>query len=79
MYTIYGTPSCSKCKMVVTVLKSKNLEYNYIDLSLNQEDVEKLKNELSTIGGRLELPVVRYESNIIGGFDALMKKLGGSK
>lgn len=65
--------------MVVTVLKSKNIEYKYVDLSEKQEDVETLKQELSSVGGRLELPVVRYDENLIGGFDALMKKLGGAK
>lgn len=53
MVTIYGQPSCQRCKLLVKYATKNNIEHEYIDVSV---DVEARNFILSL--GHTELPVV---------------------
>lgn len=43
MYTIYGKPGCPFCDRAKETLHNLGVEYFYVDLSENPEDLEYLK------------------------------------
>ena len=65
MITIYSTPTCSYCKNLKTYLNEKNIQFNEIDASNNEKELEKMVS----ISGQMGVPVVDIDGNIVIGFD----------
>lgn len=71
--TIYGKPQCPNCDIAKNLLKSRNIGFDYKDISKSQEDFNFLKNL-----GAKSVPMVFIEGQLIGGLNELknyMKEL----
>ncbi|MBD3253082.1 NrdH-redoxin [Candidatus Pacearchaeota archaeon] len=62
---IYSTPACPYCKMVKKYLKEKELEFDDIDISKNQEAAHEMVEK----SGQMSVPVIDIDGKIIIGFD----------
>lgn len=65
MVKIYSTPTCVYCNNLKEYLASKNIEFVDIDVSENQEEL----NKMVEISGQMGVPVVDIDGNIIIGFN----------
>lgn len=65
MITIYSTPTCVYCSSLKKYLQEKGIEYKEIDVSRNQQELEKMV----AISGQMGVPVVDIDGNIVIGFD----------
>ncbi|MEK7124242.1 MAG: glutaredoxin domain-containing protein [Patescibacteria group bacterium] len=63
--TIYSTPTCVYCSSLKKYLQEKGIEYKEIDVSRNQQELEKMV----AISGQMGVPVVDIDGNIVIGFD----------
>lgn len=62
---IYSTPTCPYCVLVKNYLDQKNIKYEYIDVSENQEKAQEMIKK----SGQEGVPVVDIDGKIIIGFD----------
>lgn len=62
---IYTTPSCAYCKMAKEYFKSKGLEWEEYDVSV---DIAKQK-EMIDMTGQFGVPVIDIDGKIVLGFD----------
>lgn len=67
MYKIIGKPDCSYCVMAKDFLTAKGQEFEYVDLTNNQE----LINELSSQGLRT-VPQIWHNDRYVGNFQQLV-------
>lgn len=57
---VYSKPNCYKCNMLKRWLEIKGIDYNEIDISKNQEGMDKLVSS-----NRTSLPVVEIEDEFV--------------
>lgn len=57
---VYSKPNCSKCNMLKRWLEIKGIDYNEIDISKNQEGMDRLVSS-----NRTSLPVVEIEDEFV--------------
>ncbi len=71
---VYSTPTCPYCIKAKQFLKESNINFENIDISANQEQVQ----EMVKISGQTGVPVLDIEGEIIVGFDKdrITKALG---
>ncbi|MFH1798858.1 MAG: glutaredoxin domain-containing protein [Candidatus Omnitrophota bacterium] len=62
---VYGTPTCPFCVRVKEFLKSNNVEFEDIDISVNQDKVQELIQK----SGQMGVPVLDIDGAIVVGFD----------
>jgi len=65
MVKVYTTPVCPYCFTLKEFLKEHNIKFKEIDVSQN----EKAKEEIIKKTGKLEVPVVEINGEIMVGFD----------
>ncbi len=65
MVTIYSTPTCVYCKTLMAYLNSKNIPFEEIDVSQNEQELEKMV----AISGQMGVPVVEINGDVVVGFD----------
>lgn len=65
MVKLFTTPACPFCYTLKEFLKSKNVEFEEIDVSQS----EKVKDDLIKKTGKMELPVIEKDGEILVGFD----------
>lgn len=65
MITIYSTPTCVYCNSLKKYLASKNIEYTEVDVSENEQELEKMV----AISGQMGVPVVDIDGDVVIGFD----------
>jgi len=65
MITIYSTPTCVYCNNLKKYLTEKNIKYEEVDVSKDQQALEKMIN----ISGQMGVPVSDIDGNIVIGFD----------
>ncbi len=65
MITIYSTPTCVYCKTLKEYFTEKNVQYQEVDVSENEKELEKMV----AISGQMGVPVVDIDGDIIVGFD----------
>ena len=63
--TIYSTPTCGYCKMAKEYLKSKNIAFTDVDVSVDQKRAE----EMIAKSGQFGVPVIDVNGKLIIGFD----------
>jgi glutaredoxin-like protein NrdH len=77
---LYALSTCVWCKMTKQFLKDNNVEFEYIDVDLCQEeDKQKIRQHIQSKGGPLSYPTTIVDDNIvITGFrkDKLKEVLG---
>lgn len=62
---VYSTPICPWCVRVKEFLKEHNIEYEDIDVSVNQEKAQEMIDK----SGQMGVPVTEVDGNIVVGFD----------
>lgn len=62
---VYSTPTCPFCTRVKQFLKDNNVEFENIDVSVNQDRVQEMVDK----SGQMGVPVLDIEGKIITGFD----------
>ncbi len=76
--TIYSTPTCGFCTLAKDFLKEKGVEFKEIDVSVDQEEAQKMVDKT----GQMGVPVIIInkdgKEDVIVGFDQaqLMTILG---
>jgi len=65
MIKVFVTPVCPYCVTLKEFLKMNNIEFEEIDVSKD----EKTKEELVKKTGRMEVPIMEIEGEIVVGFD----------
>ncbi|MCK4329104.1 thioredoxin family protein [candidate division WOR-3 bacterium] len=62
---VYSTPFCPYCSMVKDFLKKKGVEFEDIDVSIDQEAARKMIEKSGSMG----VPQIEINDKIIVGFD----------
>lgn len=65
MVIIYSTPGCPYCSMAKDYFKSKNVPFEDIDVSRNQQAAIEMVRK----SGQSGVPVIDFNGEIIIGFD----------
>ena len=77
---LYALSTCAWCRMTKQFLKDNDIEYEYIDVDLcEEEDKQKIRQHIQSKGGPLSYPTVIVDDNLlITGFrkDKLKEALG---
>lgn len=63
--TVYSTSSCPFCIRAKEFLKENNIEFEDIDVSVNQEKAQEMIDKT----GQMGVPVLDIDGEIIIGFD----------
>ena len=71
---VYSTSTWPYCTMLKDFLKNNNIEFESLDVGVNQETAQEMMNK----SGQMGVPVVDIDGEIIVGFDkgAIAKALG---
>ena len=73
---IYSTPTCPYCKMAKQFLDENQVQYENIDVSVNQIAAQEMIQK----SGQLGVPVLDIDGKIVVGFDKRkIKELLGLK
>ncbi len=71
---VYSTPSCPWCRAVKEFLKNHNIEFEDIDVSVDQDAAK----EMVLKSGQMGVPVIEIDENIVVGFNKpLLEELLG--
>jgi len=63
---VYAISTCGWCKRAKKFLNDNDVEYEYVDIDLcNDEDKEKIKNDIRTRGGPLVYPTLIIDNKIL--------------
>ncbi len=62
---IYSTPTCTYCIILKRYLAEKNIQYEELDVSQNEEAQKEMIEKTNQLG----VPVVDIDGEIIIGFD----------
>jgi glutaredoxin-like YruB-family protein len=62
---IYSTPVCPYCTALKEFLKERNIEFEDIDVSQNEEALKEMVEK----SGQMGVPVVEIDGEIVVGFD----------
>ena len=62
---VYSTPTCPYCVRAKEYLKQKNIDFQTIDVSVNQAAVE----EMVKLTGQMGVPVIVVDGKPVVGFD----------
>ncbi|HOA55256.1 MAG: glutaredoxin domain-containing protein [Acetivibrionales bacterium] len=62
---VYSTPTCPWCTVAKNYLKSRNVEFEDVDVSRNREAAVEMIQK----SGQRGVPVIDINGNIIVGFD----------
>jgi len=77
---VYALSTCVWCKLTKEYLKENNVEYEYVDVDLaDEEDKQKIRDAITKKGGMLSYPTTIVDDNVlITGFrkDKLKESLG---
>jgi glutaredoxin-like protein NrdH len=67
---MYAISTCAWCKMTKEFLKENDIEYEYVDVDLaNDEDHEKIRNEITRLGAPPSYPTLIVDGKtVITGF-----------
>ena len=63
---MYAISTCAWCKRTKQFLKDNNVEFEYVDVDLcNDEEQEKVEREISRRGGELVFPTLIIDDKIL--------------
>lgn len=65
MITIYSTPTCVYCNALKQYLKSKDIQFQEIDVTKDEKELEKMV----AISGQMGVPVIDIDGDVVIGFD----------
>ena len=70
MITIYGKPACPQCDQAKSIMNMKGLEYDYIDISVDESSRQKVLSD-----GFRSAPAIYIDDEKLGGVNELIKWL----
>jgi glutaredoxin-like protein NrdH len=77
---LYALSTCAWCKMTKQFLKDNDVEFEYVDVDLcEEEDKQKIRQHIQSKGGPLSYPTIIIDDNmLITGFrkDKIKEALG---
>ncbi|AKM82111.1 TPA: NrdH-redoxin [Candidatus Berkelbacteria bacterium] len=62
---VYSTPTCPYCVQAKQYFKSRNIDFEDIDVSLDHEKA----HEMIDLSGQMGVPVIKIDNDVIVGFD----------
>jgi glutaredoxin-like protein NrdH len=63
---LYALGTCAWCKMTKQFLKDNDVEYDYIDVDLcEEEDKQKIREHIQSKGGPLSYPTIIIDDNML--------------
>jgi glutaredoxin-like protein NrdH len=63
---LYALSTCAWCRMTKQFLKDNNVEYEYIDVDLcEEEDKQKIREHIQSKGGPLSYPTIIVDDNVL--------------
>ena len=63
---MYAISTCGWCKRAKRLLRDHDVEYEYVDVDLNdREDREKIRGDVLRRGGRLSYPTIIVDDRIL--------------
>ncbi len=63
---VYALSTCVWCKMTKQFLKDNNVEYEYVDVDLcEEEDKQKIREHIQSKGGSLNYPAIIVDDKIL--------------
>lgn len=65
MVKVYSTPSCAYCVTLKNFLKEKGIEFESIDVSENEKDLQEMIDK----SGQMGVPVIDIDGQIVVGFN----------
>ena len=65
MVKVYSTPTCVYCKTLKSYLKKNGIEFEDIDVSKDEKQLQKMIKD----SGQMGVPVIDIDGEIIVGFD----------
>lgn len=65
MTILYTTPTCVYCGSLKKYFAEKNIQYQEIDVSKDEKELEKMVQ----ISGQMGVPVLDIDGNVVIGFD----------
>jgi len=68
---VYGKPNCPQCSMAKSLLDSKGIEYEYIDITTTGKTAAEVTGRPDV----RSLPQVYLNGKYVGGFNELFKEL----
>lgn len=67
MVTVYSTPSCPWCHKAKDYLKEKNIAFEDVDVSIEDDRAQEMVEK----SGQMGVPVIDINGKIIVGFDVV--------
>ena len=63
---LYALSTCAWCRMTKQFLKDQDIEYEYIDVDLcEEEDKQKIRDHIQSKGGPLSYPTIIVDDNML--------------
>ena len=62
---VFSTPSCPYCFTLKEFLKENNIQFEDIDVSVDQQGLTEVINK----SGQMGIPVIEIDNQIVVGFD----------
>lgn len=63
---LYALSTCAWCRMTKQFLKDHDIEYEYIDVDLcEEEDKQKIREHIQSKGGPLSYPTIIVDDNVL--------------
>ena len=75
MYTIYGKKLCNFCNKAVTLMQREGLDFVYYSMDDRQKELLSLFTIYNWRTVPLIVEVIDTDSNFVGGYDDLVKRL----
>ena len=63
---LYALSTCAWCRMTKQFLKDNDIEYEYIDVDLcEEEDKQNIRDHIQSKGGPLSYPTIIVDDNVL--------------
>ena len=63
---LYALSTCAWCKMTKQFLKDNDVEFEYVDVDLcEEEDKQKIRQHIQSKGGPLSYPTIIVDDNVL--------------
>lgn len=64
---VFSTPTCPYCVMAKNYLKSKNVDFEEVDLTQKQDMIQKMVDK----SGQMGVPQIWIDDKVVIGFDRM--------
>lgn len=74
---VYGKPNCPNCNTVKNILNARSIEFDYIDVTEDQDALTYVKEQWAIMKRSPSAPAVKMNGVFIGGVQDVLRKLNG--